>query len=83
MELDAIIRKLRGERAKLDQLIETVEQLQLQRAAAAIPKVKKRRGRKSMNAEQRREVAERMRRYWAGWRAVRHEAPDATGSVRV
>jgi len=83
MELSAIIQRLYQEGAKLDRLIAAVEELQLQRAAAMIPKVKKRRGRKSMNAEQRREVAERMRRYWAGRRTMRHEAPNPGSAERV
>jgi hypothetical protein len=68
MDLDKVIRKLYEERAKLDAIIESLEQLK--RSAAVVPKevVKKRRGRKSMNEEDRKEVSERMKKYWAARR---------------
>jgi hypothetical protein len=68
MDLDKVIRKLYDERAKLDEIITSLEQLR--RSAAVVEKevVKKRRGRKSMNEEDRKEVSERMKRYWAGRR---------------
>jgi hypothetical protein len=68
MDLDKIIAKLQGERAKLDEVISSLEQLK--RSGADVPKevIKKRRGRKFMNEEDRREVSERMKRYWAARR---------------
>jgi hypothetical protein len=64
MDLDKVIRKLYEERAKLDEIITSLEQLR--RTASVIPKevIKKRRGRKFMNEADRKEVSERMKRYW-------------------
>ena len=73
MDLDKVIAKLQGERAKLDEIITALEQLKL--SGADIPKVivKKRRGRKFMNEEDRREVSERMKRYWAARRKLKEQ----------
>jgi hypothetical protein len=73
MDLDKVIRKLYEERAKLDAIIESLEQLK--RSAVVVPReiVKKRRGRKSMNEEDRKEVSERMKRYWEARRKKRKE----------
>jgi hypothetical protein len=73
MDLDKVIAKLQSERAKLDEIIASLEQLR--RSGADVPKevVKKRRGRKFMNEEDRREVSERMRKYWAARRKQKEE----------
>jgi hypothetical protein len=73
MELDKVIAKLQGERAKLDAIIASLEQLK--RSGADVPKelVKKRRGRKFMNEEDRKEVSERMKRYWAARRKQKND----------
>ena len=73
MDLDKVIAKLQGERAKLDEIIASLEQLK--RSGADVPKevIKKRRGRKFMNEEDRREVSERMKRYWAARRNKKSE----------
>jgi hypothetical protein len=73
MDLDKVIAKLQGERAKLDEIITALEQLK--RTGADVPKevIKKRRGRKFMNEADRREVSERMKRYWAARRQQKLE----------
>jgi hypothetical protein len=63
MDIYAVIRELYAEKERLDRTIATLEELQ---DGAAVPaRGGKRRGRKSMNAEERREVSERMKKYWA------------------
>jgi len=67
MDLIKIIRELRDERDKLEQIVKSLEQLQfsaLQRPESAV-----KRGRPSMNPEARIEVSQRMKRYWAERRA--------------
>ena len=73
MDLDKIIARLQSERAKLEEIISSLEQLR--RSARDVPKevVKKRRGRKFMSEEDRKEVSERMRRYWAARRNQKNE----------
>jgi hypothetical protein len=70
MELDILIRKLCDERAKLDAVIASLEEL---RKAVAETDVKlgKKRGRKFMDEEGRKEVSERMKKYWAARRSAR------------
>ena len=69
MDLYKAIRELYAEKLKLDQVISSLEQLQQSAVALEeFPEVK-RRGRKSMNPQERREVSDRMRRYWANRRA--------------
>ena len=77
MDLDRVIAKLLGERAKLDEIITSLEELK--RTGADVPKeiIKKRRGRKFMNEEDRREVSERMKRYWASRREKKREEQQA------
>ena len=67
MDLDEVIRKLRYERKKLDGVIASLEQLSM---AATVEKTveKDRRGRKSMDEPARKEVSERMKKYWASRR---------------
>ena len=73
MDLDKVIAKLQAERAKLDAIITSLEQLRRSGEAVLKPVVKKRRGRKFMNEEDRREVSERMKRYWAARRKQKDE----------
>ena len=74
MDLETLIRNLRRERQKLDEIIQAVEDLKFQQIAqAAMPKpVKKRRGRKSMGDLEREEVSKRMKAYWAKRRQSRN-----------
>ena len=70
MELRHIIEKLYRERQKLDDILASLEQVQAAQAARE-QRVKKRRGRTSMDAEERKEVSRRMRDYWARRRVQR------------
>jgi hypothetical protein len=69
MDLYRAIRELYAEKEKLERVIASLEELQ--RAAGGkspLPDSARRRGRKSMNAKERQEVSERMKRYWANRR---------------
>ena len=62
------MKDLYSQRERLEHVIRSLEALQ-QGSAVGLPFQKKtNRGRKSMGAEERREVAERMRKYWAARR---------------
>ena len=71
MDLNKTIRDLRNELEKLNEVIASLEQFQ---STGTLP-APRRRGRKSMPEEERRVVAERMKRYWAG----RRQEKGATG----
>jgi hypothetical protein len=74
MDLYKAIQDLYAEKEKLERVIASLEELQ--RSAGApplLPKPAQRRGRKSMNTQERREVSERMRKYWAGRRNKKGE----------
>ncbi len=79
MDLYKAIQDLYAEKEKLERVIAPLEELQ--RAAGgglpAAPKSGKRRGRKSMSPEERQEVSERMKRYWASRRKRAHESGKA------
>ena len=62
-DLYRIIRELVDERDKLDRIITSLEQMILSGETSA--PVLKRRGRKSMDSAARKQVSERMKRYWA------------------
>jgi hypothetical protein len=61
MDLYEVIRELWAEREKLGRTIAALEELSEPNAAVSA----RRRGRKSMSAEERLEVSERMKKYWA------------------
>jgi arylsulfatase A-like enzyme len=63
MDLTRIIQQLHAERDKLSQAIATLEQFQQERNTTV--SAHRTRGRKSMDAEERKVVAERMKTYWA------------------
>jgi len=66
MDLRKTIEDLYAEKDKLGRVIASLEELQ--RAADANPLTpgrSKRRGRKSMGSEERQDVSERMKKYWA------------------
>lgn len=65
MDLAKAIAKLREEREQLDKVIASLEQLQATAVDAGTLGIKKRRGRKFMDEKGRKEVSERMKRYWA------------------
>jgi hypothetical protein len=64
MDLSKTIADLYEERSRLDRVIASLEQLGEDPFAMAAPA--HRRGRKFMSPQERREVSERMRKYWAG-----------------
>lgn len=68
MDLSKTIAELYEEKARIDKVIESLEQL----AADPTPLrfLPQRRGRKFMSPQERRQVSERMRRYWAGRKAA-------------
>jgi hypothetical protein len=70
MDLYKAIQDLYAEKEKLERVIASLEELQRTAGSVAIPPIKptKRRGRKSMSSEERQEVSERMRKYWASRR---------------
>jgi len=71
MDLYKIIGDLVEERNRIARIIESLEEAVGTRDAAT---PRKRRGRKSMDAKARREVSERMRRYWAQRRCEEENA---------
>ena len=81
MDLYKAIQDLYAEKEKLERVIASLEELQ--RTAGAVPplpKPVKRRGRKSMNSDERQEVSERMRKYWAARRNPKDEESE-TGTA--
>ena len=76
MDLYKAIQELYAEKEKLERVIASLEELQRNAGATPdLPKPAKRRGRKSMNTEERQEVSERMRKYWAGRRQQKDDTP--------
>lgn len=74
MDLYKALQDLYAEKAKLERAIASLEELQrIGAGVPGIPTVNKRRGRKSMNPEEREEVSRRMRKYWAN---RRKQKPD-------
>ena len=73
MDLYKAIQDLYAEKEKLERVIASLEELQ--RGAGNLPEVAKvatRRGRKSMGSRERKEVSERMKKYWESRRQNRH-----------
>jgi hypothetical protein len=66
MDLQKTIDFLRGEIGRLERVVASLEELR--DGIAEGPPQKKRPGRKTMSPEERQEVAERMRHYWASRR---------------
>jgi hypothetical protein len=80
MDLYKALQELHAEKEKLDRVIASLEELQRTAGPAPTsPKPAKRRGRKSMDTSERREVSERLRKYWAGRRQPRQDAPSGAG----
>ena len=63
MDLTEIIRNLYVEKARVEESIAALEALESPQAGGVRPR--SRRGRKSMGAEERGQVAKRMKQYWA------------------
>ncbi len=70
MDLSKTIADLYEEKIRLDKVIASLEQLG--ENAVPVEINAHRRGRKFMSPEERHEVSERMRRYWAGRKAAGH-----------
>jgi hypothetical protein len=83
LDLTQVLRRLRRERDALDDIIQSLRDLQLREAAeAAMPKkVLKRRGRKFMDPGEREEVSKRMKSYWAQWREKSGKENGRSGKV--
>ena len=78
MDLYKAIQDLYAEKEKLERVIASLEELQRSPGALPVPlKTGKRRGRKSMSARERRDVSERMKRYWAKRRADKDGKPGS------
>jgi hypothetical protein len=78
MDLHKTIQDLYAEKEKLEDVIASLEELQ--RAASAnvlTPGRSKGRGRKSMGAQERQEVSDRMKKYWARRRGKQSPESDA------
>ena len=73
MDLQDTIRRLKIEKERLEHAIAHLEELQ-RGGGSHFPQIMpKRRGRKSMSPDERREVSERMKKYWAGRRQSKPE----------
>ncbi|MGA2193801.1 MAG: hypothetical protein ABSH40_00915 [Bryobacteraceae bacterium] len=68
IDLRKVLKDLYTQRDRLEHVITSLEALQQGSAAELLPQKKTNRGRKSMGPEERREVSERMRKYWAARR---------------
>ena len=68
IDLRDVLKDLYTQRELLERVITSLEAMQQGLAAGLSPQKKTNRGRKSMGAEERREVSERMRKYWGARR---------------
>jgi hypothetical protein len=69
MDLDKAIQELRLEKQKIERVIASLEEIQ--RGATVVPPLAQRvqcRGRKFMDPQERQEVSQRMKKYWASRR---------------
>ncbi len=80
MDLSKTIAELYEEKTRLDRVIASLEQLGVDSFPVSITVT--RRGRKFMSPEERREVSERMRKYWAERKAgdQQHQARTMTAA---
>lgn len=78
MNLSEIIRVLQVEKARVEDSIAALEALDSTHASGRL--AVGRRGRKSMGAEERKQVSERMKRYWEGRRQRRFGVPVASSN---
>jgi hypothetical protein len=80
MDLYKAIRELYAEKERLEDAIASLEELmeaKLVTDELNLDNLKKRRGRKSMGAEERKQVSERMKKYWASRRVHKAKASSA------
>jgi len=66
VDLYKAIRTLYEEKKRLDKLIESITELKAR--GVALPPTRPRRSRRKMTAAERRQVSDRMKRYWAARR---------------
>lgn len=71
MDLDKALRELYLERDRIDRVIEEVSKLQDLPVLDKVPRPRLKRGRKFMSGDERQEVSQRMRNYWAGRRRAK------------
>ena len=74
MDIYKAIRELHAEKVRLDRVIAALEELQKRGDSSTGATVDRRRGRKSMKAEEREQVSLRMKQYWARRRSKREVA---------
>ena len=72
MDLQETIRQLKIQKRKVELAIAELEQLQGSDSGSSVVMVN-RRGRKSMGSEERQQVSDRMKRYWANRREQRQK----------
>jgi hypothetical protein len=77
VDLYKTIRELLEERKRLDAIIARLEKMQAVESVKTQERPGKRRGRKNMGDEERRQVSERMRRYWEARRVTKGAAAAA------
>jgi hypothetical protein len=73
MEIRTFITELYKEKTRLDRVIASLEQIA--EDSSTIPFAVSRRGRKFMSLQERQQVSERMRNYWAGRKAAENVEP--------
>jgi hypothetical protein len=76
VDLTNIIASLRAELERLNATIAALESLDGRVYSALPPLTRDRRGRKTMGQEERKQVSERIRRYWEQRKAREAETPD-------
>ena len=76
IDLRKVLKDLYTQRERLEHVITSLEALQQGSAAGLPPQKTTNRGRKSMGAAERREVSERMRKYWATLRKKKTLEPS-------
>jgi len=81
MDLFKAIQELYAEKERLERVIASLEELQ--RSAGVVPPLTsgtKRRGRKFMDPKERKEVSDRMKKYWAARRKERQKHVSGQGT---
>ena len=78
MDLSDAIQKLYAEKESLLRAISALEALQRESQSGSTAVGRSRRGRKSMDSEERQEVSLRMKKYWASRRSPAETVPRTT-----
>lgn len=83
VDLAKAIRELYEEKKRLDAVIASLELMLAaeSRFSPARPRTGRKRGRKSMSREERLQVSERMKKYWASRRNGSSAQPEASGAA--